>query len=89
MSDNVTLTSLCGFSRKFLFSVDLNLKKAILQKILGSIFLKHCLHNIIEVDNNFAWAFSCIFFTQLNFNKTYMKCSQILKLLLATVAKLS
>ena len=40
MSDNVTLTSLCGFSRKFLFSVDLNLKKVILQKILGSIFLK-------------------------------------------------
>ena len=38
MSDNVTLTSLCGFSRKFLFSVDLNLKKVILQKFLALFF---------------------------------------------------
>ena len=37
---NGTLTSLCGFSRKFSFSVDLNLKKGDFAKILGSIFIK-------------------------------------------------
>ena len=33
--------------------------------------------------------FSCNLFTTLNFNKTYMKYTQSLKLLLATVAKSS
>ena len=40
MSGNGILNSLCEFSRKISFSVDINLEKVILQKILDSIFLK-------------------------------------------------
>ena len=47
MPGNGILTFLCGFSRKILFSVDLNLKKVILQDILGSIFLKTVFTQVI------------------------------------------
>ena len=72
MSGNGLLTSFCGFSRNFLFSVDLNLKKVILQNILGWIFFKDIVYTThlkllaISLEH-----FLAIFFTKLKFNKTY------------------
>ena len=39
--------------------------------------------------NYFNRVFACNFFTMFKFNKTYMKYTQFLKLLLATIAKSS
>ena len=63
-------------------------KMVFLQKILGSIFLQ-CFYNTFKVVNNFTQEFPCNLFKTINFNKTYMKYTQSLKLLLATVAKSS
>ena len=59
------------------------------KKILAQFSYKQCFHNTFKVVDNFARVFSCNFFTKLDSNKTYMKHTQSLKLLLATVAKSS
>ena len=56
---------------------------------LAQFSYKKCFHNKFKVVNNFTREFSCNLFTTLNFNKTYMKYTQSLKLLLAIVAKSS
>ena len=59
------------------------------KKILVQFSYKQCFHNTFKVVNNFTQEFSCNLFTMLNVNKTYMKFTLSLKLLLATVAKSS
>ena len=76
-----------GFQKILIFCY---LKKlCFCKKFLAQFSYKQCFHNTFNVVNNFTNEFSCNLFTTLNFNKAYMKYTQSLKLLLATVAKSS
>ena len=77
-----------GFFKKISYFVILK-KLCFCKKFLAQFSYKQCFHNTFKVVNNFTEEFSCNLFTTLNFNKTYMKYTQSLKLLLATVAKSS
>ena len=71
---------------EFSFS-EINKNGVFCRNFFSGFSQKCCLHKIFKVVNNFNRVFACNFFPMYKFNKTYMKYTHFLKLLLATIAK--
>ena len=68
---------------------EINKNGVFCRKFFSQFFPKCCLPNIFKVVNNFNRVFTCNFFNESFYNDIYMKYTQFLKLLLASIAKLS